>query len=64
MKAFAIQKMPEFFIEILPSIGVTLEYVVLAFVIGLFVGILLAGDGSAFVDRQSHTNEVDCFYNL
>ena len=26
------------------------KYVVLAFVIGLFFGILLAGDGSAFLD--------------
>lgn len=42
MKAFAIQKIPEFFIEILPAIGVTLEYVILAFVIGLFFGVLLA----------------------
>lgn len=41
MKRFAVEKIPEFLVEIVPAIGVTLEYVILAFIIGLFFGGLL-----------------------
>ncbi|MFV0414332.1 MAG: amino acid ABC transporter permease [Oscillospiraceae bacterium] len=42
MRPFAIEKIPEFFMKILPHISVTLEYVVLAFLFGLFSGTLVA----------------------
>jgi L-cystine transport system permease protein len=42
MKPFAYWKIPEFLIEILSSIGITLEYVLLGFGFGLIFGMLLA----------------------
>lgn len=42
MKPFAYWKIPEFLSEILPSIGVTLQYVLLGFGFGLVFGLLFA----------------------
>lgn len=42
MKPFAYWKIPEFLTEIFPSIGVTLQYVLLGFGFGLIGGMLLA----------------------
>lgn len=42
MKPFAYWKIPEFLSEIFPSIGVTLQYVLLGFGFGLIFGLLLA----------------------
>lgn len=42
MKPFAYWRIPEFLSEIFPSIGVTLEYVLLGFGFGMIFGMLLA----------------------
>lgn len=42
MKPFAYWKIPEFLLEIFPSIGVTLQYVLLGFGFGLLFGMLFA----------------------
>lgn len=42
MKPFSFAKIPEFFLDIIPYLSVTLEYVLLAFLFGLLFGSLLA----------------------
>ncbi|WP_342756414.1 amino acid ABC transporter permease [Kineothrix sedimenti] len=42
MKAFNYDKIPEFFLIIFPALKITLEYVFLAFLIGIVLGTLLA----------------------
>lgn len=42
MRPFAYEKIPEFYIKIIPAITVTLEYVILSFVLGLIFGFFLA----------------------
>jgi L-cystine transport system permease protein len=42
LRPFAPDKIPEFFAEIFPAVTITLEYVILAFVFGLFFGAILA----------------------
>lgn len=42
MKSFSYEKLPEFFLTIIPSFAVTAEYVILAFLFGLVFGALLA----------------------
>lgn len=42
VRPFELGKIPEFFLEIIPALTVTLEYVALAFVFGLLFGLLLS----------------------
>lgn len=42
IRPFVISQIPELFMQIIPSISVTLEYVILSFVLALFFGFLVA----------------------
>lgn len=57
MKPFSYWKIPEFLIEIFPSIGETLQYVLLGFGFGLVFGMLLA------LMKISHNKILKAFAN-